>query len=99
MPRSKRRGKTVIRYQKFEWLKSRLSSLDCNEQITEIEKMQLELAPKEHSEFHEIAGFASIAYFAKRYFPEFTRLPFGVHHTAFFNAIPRGERGNKGEFP
>ena len=60
--------------------------------------MQLELAPKEHSEFHEIAGFASIAYFAKRYFPEFTRLPFGVHHTAFFNAIPRGERGKKVNF-
>ena len=98
MPRSKRRGKTVTRCQKFEWLQSRLSSLDCNEQITEIEKMQLELAPKEHSEFHEIAGFASIAYFAKRYFPEFTRLPFGVHHTAFFNAIPRGERGIKANF-
>ena len=98
MPRSKRRGKTVTRCQKFEWLQSRLSSLDCNEQITEIEKMQLELAPKEHSEFHEIAGFASIAYFAKRYFPEITRLPFGVHHTAFFNAIPRGERGGKVNF-
>ena len=98
MPRSKRRGKTVTRCQKFEWLQSRLCSLDCNEQITEIEKMQLELAPKEHSEFHEIAGFASIAYFAKRYFPEFTRLPFGVHHTAFFNAIPRGERGIKANF-
>ena len=98
MPRSKRRGKTVIRCQKFEWLKSRLSSLDCNEQITEIEKMRLELAPKEHSEFHEIAGFASIAYFAKRYFPEFTRLPFGAHHTAFFNTIPRGERGKNANF-
>ena len=98
MPRSKRRGKTVTRCQKFEWLQSRLSSLDCNEQITEIEKMQLELAPKEHSEFHEIAGFASIAYFAKRYFPEITRLPFGVHHTAFFNTIPRGERGIKANF-
>ena len=98
MPRSKRRGKTVTRCQKFEWLQSRLSSLDCNEQITEIEKMQLELAPTEHSEFHEIAGFASIAYFAKRYFPEITRLPFGVHHTAFFNTIPRGERGIKANF-
>jgi hypothetical protein len=82
----------------FEWLQSRLSSLDCNEQITELEKMRRELAPKERSEFDEIAGFASIAYFAKRYFPEITRLPFGKHHTAFFNAIPRGERGKKVNF-
>ena len=98
MPRSKRRGKTVTRCQMFEWLQSRVCSLDCNEQITEIEKMRRDLAPKEHSEFLEIAGFASIAYFAKRYFPEFTRLPFGVHHTYFFNAIPRGERGIQATF-
>ena len=25
-------------------------------------------------------------------------MPFGVHHTAFFNAIPRGERGKKVNF-
>ena len=60
--------------------------------------MRRELAPDERGEFDEIASFASIAYFAKRYFPEITRLPFGVHHTAFFNAIPRGERGIKANF-
>ena len=88
----------MTRYQIFERLQSGLSSLDCNEQITEIEKMRRELAPEERGEFDEIASFASIAYFAKRYFPEITRLPFGVHHTAFFNAIPRGERGIKANF-
>ena len=98
MLRSKRRGKTVTRCQKFEWLQSRLSSLDCNEQITEIEKMRRELAPKERTAFDKIAGFVSIAYFAKLHFPEITRLPFGVHHTAFFNTIPRGERGIKANF-
>ena len=47
MPRSNAQEEgTVTRCQKFEWLQSRLSSLDCNEQITEIEKMQLELASK-----------------------------------------------------
>ncbi len=98
MPRSKRRGKTVTRCQMFEWLQSRISSLDCNEQITEIEKMREELAPGERGEFDEIAGFTSIAYFAKVHFPDVTRLPFGNHHTAFFNAIPRGERGKKVNF-
>ena len=88
----------MTRYQIFERLQSGLSSLDCNEQITEIEKMRRELAPDERGEFDEIASFASIAYFAKRYFPEITRLPFGKHHTAFFNAIPRGERGKKVNF-
>ena len=98
MPRSKRRGKTVTRCQKFEWLQSRVCSLDCNEQITEIEKMRRDLAPKERTAFDKIAGFVSIAYFAKLHFPEITRLPFGVHHTYFFNSIPRGERGIKATF-
>ena len=85
----------MTRWQKFKWLQSSLNSLDCNEQIREIEKMRAELAPEERGEFDEIAGFESIAYFAKRHFPDITRLPFGKHHTAFFNAIPRGERGEK----
>ena len=88
----------MTRCQMFEWLQSRLSSLDCNEQITEIEKMREELAPGERGEFGEIAGFTSIAYFAKVHFPDVTRLPFGKHHTAFFNAIPRGERDKKVNF-
>lgn len=82
----------------FEWMRSRLNSLDCNEQIKEIGKMRQERAPGERGEFDEIAGFASIAYFAKRHFPDVTRLPFGKHHTAFFNPIPRGERGKKVNF-
>ena len=60
--------------------------------------MRRELESEERVEFDEIASFASIAYFAKRYFPEITRLPFGVHHTAFFSAIPRGERDKKVNF-
>ena len=88
----------MTRRQMFEWLQSRLSSLDCNEQITVIEKMRRELAQEERAEFDEIAGFTSIAYFAKVHFPDVTRLPFGKHHTAFFNAIPRGERDKKANF-
>ena len=85
----------MTRCQMFEWLQSRISSLDCNEQIREIERMRAELAPEERGDFDEITGFASIAYFAKRHFPTFTKLPFGNHHTTFFNPIPRGERGMK----
>ena len=85
----------MTRCQMFEWLQSRISSLDCNEQIREIETMREELAPDERAEFDEIAAFVSIAYFAKIHFPHITRLPFGKHHTAFFNPIPRGKRGEK----
>ena len=60
--------------------------------------MRAELVPNELSQFDEIAGFASIAYFAKFHFPDFTRLPFGKHHTAFFNPISRGDRGKKVNF-
>ncbi len=88
----------MTRCQMFEWLQSRLCSLDCSEQITEIEKMREELAPGERGEFDEIAAFTSIAYFAKVHFPDVTKLPFGKHHTAFFNAIPRGERDKKVNF-
>lgn len=88
----------MTRCQMFEWLQSRIISLDCNEQIREIETIRAELAPDERAEFDEIAAFGSIAYFAKIHFPHITRLPFGKHHTAFFNPIPTGERGKKVNF-
>ena len=80
----------------FDWLQSRVEfCLIATEQIREIDKMRKQLARGERGKFDEIAGFASIAYFAKINFPDFTRLPFGKHHTVFFNPIPRGERGEK----
>ena len=46
----------MTRRQMFEWLQSRMSSLDCNEQIREIDKMREALAHGERGKFDESRG-------------------------------------------
>ena len=79
----------------FKQLKALFADLDCNGQV-EAHRTLLAACPDDQKPIlTEIAGFASIAIFAKMHLPDYTRLPFGKHHKAFFEAIPRGERGQK----
>ena len=58
---------------------------------------QINLIAKENFSRGDIeeACFWSLGVFTYVYFPEIVRKPFGNHHNAFFNAIPRGARGKK----
>ena len=69
--------------------------MDCNQQVDAYHALLAGCPDEQKPILTEIAGFASIAVFAKTHLPDYTRLPFGVHHKAFFEAIPRGERGQK----
>ena len=69
--------------------------MDCNRQVETYRALLADCADADKTVLTEIAGFVSVAIFAKAHLPDYTRLPFGVHHKAFFEAIPRGERGQK----
>lgn len=69
--------------------------MDCNQQVETYRTLLRDCPDEQKPTLIEIAGFASIAVFAKTHLPDYTRLPFGVHHKTFFEAIPRGDRGQK----
>ena len=79
----------------FTRLKELFVPMDCNQQIKAYKTLLAGSPDGQKPILTEIAGFASIAVFAKIHLSDYTRLPFGVHHKAFFEAIPRGERGQK----
>ena len=79
----------------FTQLNDQFAGMDCNQQVAAYQQMLLTWPEKQKPLLTEIAGFASIAVFAKIHLSDYTRLPFGVHHKSFFEAIPRGERGQK----
>ena len=79
----------------FTQLNDLLAPMDCNQQVEAYQAL-LGCCPTEQKPIlAEIAGFVSIAVFAKMHLSDYTRLPFGRHHKAFFEAIPRGGRGHK----
>ena len=79
----------------FTRLNNLFAPMDCNQQVKTYQVLLEDCPDEQKPILTEIAGFASIAIFAKAHLPDYTRLPFGVHHKAFFEAIPRGERGQK----
>ena len=79
----------------FTQLKDLFVGIDCNEQVAAYQTLLADCPDDQKPVLTEIAGFASIAVFAKTHLPDYTRLPFGKHHKAFFEVIPRGERGQK----
>ena len=79
----------------FQKLNHIFADMDCNEQVEAYETLLEDCPGDQKPALTEIAGFVSIAVFAKTHLPDYTRLPFGKHHKAFFEAIPRGERGQK----
>ena len=79
----------------FAQLNDLFAPMDCNQQVETYQALLGDCPNEQKPILTEIAGFASIAVFAKTHLPDYTRLPFGVHHKAFFEAIPRGERGQK----
>lgn len=80
----------------YEQMVKDFAEKDCNAQWDSYEEMRGAYRGElEREAVTEVAGFASIAVFAKTHLAEYIRLPFGKHHKAFFEAIPRGERGQK----
>ena len=79
----------------FTRLNDLFAPMDCNQQVETYQALLGDCPDEQKPILTEIAGFASIAVFAKTHLRDYTRLPFGVHHKAFFEAIPRGERGEK----
>ena len=79
----------------YTQLNDLFAPMDCNQQVETYRTLLGECPAEQKPMLTEIAGFASIAVFAKTHLPDYTRLPFGVHHKAFFEAIPRGERGQR----
>ena len=79
----------------FTQLSDLFTPMDCNQQVEAYDALLADCPDEQKPILTEIAGFASIAVFAKLHLSDYTRLPFGVHHKAFFEAIPRGERGQK----
>ena len=83
------------KYALFQRLNCTFADMDCNEQVEAYQRLLAECPDDQKPVLTEIAGFVSIAVFAKTHLPDYTRLPFGKHHKSFFEAIPRGERGHK----
>ena len=83
------------KYALFQKLNNIFAPMDCNQQVQAYQVLLAGCPDEQKPILTEIAGFTSIAVFAKTHLPDYTRLPFGVHHKAFFEAIPRGERGQK----
>ena len=79
----------------YTQLNDLFAPMDCNQQVEAYRTLLGECSDAQKPMLTEIAGFASIAVFAKTHLSDYTRLPFGVHHKAFFEAIPRGERGQR----
>ena len=79
----------------FTQLSDLFAPMDCNQQVETYWALLEDCPDEQKPMLTEIAGFVSIAVFAKVHLSDYTRLPFGVHHKAFFEAIPRGERGQK----
>ena len=79
----------------FAQLNNLFAPMDCNQQVEAYQALLGGCPDEQKPILTEIAGFASIAVFAKTHLSDYTRLPFGVHHKAFFEAIPRGDRGQK----
>ena len=86
--------KTVEHIYWHKQLEADTKGLDCEAQLAKSLDMLADM-PNQEDDWEYITGFTLIAHFARTHLPEYVRLDFGVHHTAFFDAIPRGERGQK----
>ena len=80
-------------YQKFQGI---FAPLDCNAQVKVFYALLATCEDEEtQCQVTQIAGFVSVSVFSHIHLTDYCRLPFGKHHKAFFEAIPRGERGHK----
>lgn len=80
----------------YEQIKEAIADKSCQEQINwlvgELKSVSI-LSPEHVTQTKELAGFASLAIFAKMHFDEMLRLPFGKHHDIFFNLLGVETRG------